>query len=175
MTLYAFIIYLQGCSASLNQPTQKKQPLCNNMMVQNVISNSQSVKTSQSHNMCTDNKQNSDNIHVNSTDIVIFAQDAKDSCRTNDNNNTSTDSSSVVPILRNEKHHNSGRNNYDSCFHGFSDHRQDTTHKDANSNNVQGVKSVLKTNRNDIPSHMIASRPIKSVTFVDSVTVVTVY
>ncbi|KAL4239828.1 hypothetical protein ACF0H5_000630 [Mactra antiquata] len=157
-----------GCSSSLDLQSFHKKPLHNGLLSsQNGISNKSTI----------DHQHSKDNIHVNSTEIVIFATDSHDSKKNNENNNIiTTDSSSVVPFFNNERQNHSGFNHMDSCLNTYSDNGTSSIHKDSHNNNVHhNVKSVLKTNRNDIPNHMMSSRPIKSVTFVDSVTVVTVY
>lgn len=110
-----------------------------------------------------------ENFHINNTSarILIISRD----CREKD----STDTCGVVPIFSDQE---SGThiNTCSPCLTACSQLRSASAGRDCRSMSLPGgIKSVLKTGRNDAPSHMLANRPIKTVTFVDYVTVVTVF
>ena len=118
-------------------------------------------------------------MHINHTQIVIISKDVEKEAQQNDSENTE------VSMHNNSEHHKKvletdsrieipsigSRTNSDTSLQ-----RRTLSPRALRSQSLPGtIKGVLKTGRTDMRDQMIASRPIKTVTFVDSVTVLTVH
>lgn len=140
-------------SEELTCPSDKQENLsCNN----------------QNHcDTCLKGSKTRDNIHIKNTRILFFSNDSR--------HHESTDTSSVVPIFNSNEHERTIRP-CTPCLPVHGQIREASAHRDSTAMSLTGgIKGVLKSGRNDPQNHMLANRPIKTVTFVESVTVVTVY
>ncbi|XP_060578173.1 uncharacterized protein LOC132735254 isoform X2 [Ruditapes philippinarum] len=172
-----------GCSSSMNVPlssgemptkysdendsnetyeNQNSEVNCSADMLENSLHNEQ-----HHCDACMNSSKPSDNIHIKNTRILFFSHDSR--------NQESTDASSVVPIF-NTNEHDRTMHSCNTCLPVCGHLHNDNARRDSRSMSLTGgIKSVLKSGRNDPRNDMLANRPIKTVTFVESVTVVTVY
>lgn len=160
-----------GCSTSMSVPVSEKPPLDYPQVFHNNIP----LKSEESVNSLNNNHNNRDcdtqkdsDIQINSTQILIISQDH--------DRNDSTDSSSIIPLFDNDEPSRKASDTLAPCLKTKSEFKKTNSARTNRAMSLPGsIKSVLKTGHRDTHSHLLANRPIKTVTFVDSVTVVTVY
>lgn len=165
-------MYFQGCSSSMDVPPSfEKRPLVNpsaltdksklesdsDIQLENCVGHSDETSTNFN-----------DNIQVNHTQIVMISKDPSRDIT------LSADSDSIMPLFRNNNERiNSFLNENSSQMLSYSNSQANTP-----LTNEHGLKGVLKTrhqHRSSRHSRTLSNQPIKTVTFLDSVTVVTVY
>ncbi|XP_052811670.1 uncharacterized protein LOC128239194 isoform X2 [Mya arenaria] len=172
-----------GCSPSVSDKAAREKILPANDSNMVAIEDKHYSKTSQYDG----------DVHINHTHILILPRDPgqKLPClndgdcvvHMNDNNgktnnsifqNTQTLFPSTDMKGKPEQAKISHSPKGDTCM--SMSQRLKSEHRDIRSNSLPGgIKSVLKTGKGDPSDHMLSNRPIKTVTFVDSVSVLTVH
>jgi len=188
-------VYFQGCSSSLSHPgsLETKSPIPstgNHTPVVAMDTRSRKTKQGDGQSMQMESGHHHGNVQVNHTHILILSKE-KDSSDSSsivsmlNNNNRVSHTSNNNGILQGEPHVQSSKTNFldinhsnslSNNFTGYHTANTDPSNNDEQNNLLPcTIKSALKTGRTDPEDHMISNRPIKTVTFVDSVTVVTVH
>ena len=184
-----FLLF-QGCSTSLIQPFPRgKRPLTspkmfieNNNNVSNLHINTednQSTDHTQIMNSSEDQSVNHNHIHIRSnseesqTGFILPNGIITDGRTVSVNRSDeillmaeAVDTSKVIPFIQTDQ------NSVTPSSRNSSGRSHKACQRLPNGMKTGGIKSVLKTG--NPADHMLANRPIKTVTFVESVTVVTV-
>lgn len=164
-------MHFQGCTSSLSLPDSfEKRPLSlPSLEEKSTIQSESDIKLQNCGGHAEETNTNStDSLHVNHTQILVISRDQE----------TCADSESIKPLFHTSEQLSSIlRKNLNrkvpntQCYNRQSNPGLEDNHR------LPELKGVLKTSHSPRKSHsqMLPNQPIKTVTFMDSVTIVTVY